>query len=90
MDWSSLGAQAILALVPVVTVLVVSGIRAVVPKIPRFLLPILATALPFALTLLTNYIGGHTFSPALAALLGASATWLREIVSTLQEHGTSA
>ena len=87
MDWGSWGAQLILAVVPVITALVVWGIRLIVPKIPRFLLPILAMGLPFALTLLTNYIAGHQLNPALMALLGAAATWLREIISTLREHG---
>jgi len=90
MDWDALLSQAILALVPVVTVLVVSGIRLLIPKIPRVALPFLAMGLPFVLTLLTNYIGGHQFSPLVGALLGAAATWLREVITTMQQHGTSA
>jgi ABC-type glycerol-3-phosphate transport system permease component len=90
MDWNAVLSQAVIALVPVVTMVVVSGIRALVSKIPRLALPILAVALPFALTLLTNYIGGHQFSPLVGALLGAAATWLREVITTMQQHGTSA
>lgn len=90
MDWTNLGAQAILALVPIVTMIVVWGVRKLVPKIPRVALPILAASLPFALSFLASYISGHTFSPLVAALLGAAATWLREIISTIQQHGSSA
>lgn len=89
MDWMSLAGQAVVALVPVVTMVVVWGIRQLVPQIPRVALPVLAMALPFGLTLLTNYMGGHQFSPIVGALLGAAATWLRELISTLQQHGTN-
>lgn len=90
MDWTLLGSQAILALVPVVTMVVVWGVRLLIPKIPRVALPILAASLPFALTFLVNYIGGHTFSPLAMAALGALATWLREIISTVQQHGANS
>jgi hypothetical protein len=90
MDWTLLGSQAILALVPIVTMVVVWGVRLLVPKIPRVALPILAAGLPFVLSFFVDYIGGHTFSPLVAALLGAAATWLREIISTIQQHGTDA
>ena len=90
MDWTNVGAQAILALVPVATMIVVWGIRQLIPKIPRVALPILAAGLPYALTFFASYVSGHEFSPIVGALLGAAATWLREIISTLQEHGTEA
>ena len=90
MDWTLLGSQAILALVPVVTMVVVWAVRLLIPKIPRVALPMLAMGLPFLLTFVTNYIGGHEFSPLIAALLGAAATWLRELISTIQQHGASA
>lgn len=35
MDWTGLGAQAILALVPIVTMVVVWAVRRLIPKIPR-------------------------------------------------------
>jgi len=90
MDWTLLGSQAILALVPIVTMVVVWGVRLLIPKIPRVALPILAMGLPFALTFLVNYTTGHELSPIVAALLGAAATWLRELISTIQQHGVSA
>lgn len=90
MDWMAVASQAVVALVPVVTMVVVWGIRLLIPKIPRVALPVIAMALPFVLTLLTNYIGGHELNPMMGALLGAAATWLREIISTLNEHGSNA
>jgi uncharacterized membrane protein len=89
MDWSSLGAQAILALVPVLTAVIVFGLRKVLPKIPRYLIPLIAMLIGFGLSWLNNYIAATpTVTPLVAALLGAAATWLREIVDTVQEHGT--
>jgi len=90
MDWTLLGSQAILALVPIVTMVVVWGVRLLIPKIPRVALPILAMGLPYVLTFFVNYVGGHEFSPLVGALLGAAATWLREVISTIQEHGAEA
>ena len=90
MDWTNLGSQALLALVPIVTMIVVWGVRLLIPKIPRVALPVLAAGLPFVLSFFVDYIGGHTFSPLVAILLGAAATWLREIISTIQQHGASA
>jgi len=90
MDWTLLGSQAVLALVPIVTMVVVWGVRLLIPKIPRVALPVLAMGLPYVLTFFVNYVGGHEFSPLVAALLGAAATWLRELISTIQQHGTDA
>lgn len=89
MDWNNVGAQAILALVPIVTMVVVYGVRRAVPKLPRFSIPILAMALGFILTYVQNELGGPAVTPLTAAILGASATWLREIISTIREHGTN-
>ena len=89
MDFTALGAEAILALVPVLTALLVFGLRKLLPKIPRVAIPIIAMALGFVLSWLNNYISvTPTVTPLVGALLGAAATWLREIVSTFNEHGT--
>lgn len=90
MDWMAWSAQLVMAVVPVLTMLVVWGIRKLIPLIPRVVLPFLAMGLPFVLTLLMNYIGGHEFNPVVGALLGAAATWLREVITTIQEHGTKS
>ena len=90
MDWKALGLQALSALVPIVTVVVVYYVKLLVPKIPRVALPIVAALLPMGVAFFTNYIAGHTFDPFVALLLGAAATWLREVVNTLNEHGAAA
>lgn len=91
MDWPSWVVQLIAALTPLVTVLVVWGVRKVVPSIPRVALPVVALVLPLTVTWLTNYLSGHpTLDPITAALLGAAAVWLREVVNTLKEHGADA
>jgi MFS superfamily sulfate permease-like transporter len=89
MDFNSLGAQAILALVPVLTALLVFGLRKLLPKLPKVSIPIIAMALGFVLSWMNNYIEATpTVTPLVGALLGAAATWLREIVNTFNEHGT--
>ena len=90
MDWPALGAQAILALVPVVTMLIIWVARKFVPKLPRFTIPIIAMALGFLLTMVQGMLGGPAVAPLVAALLGACATWLRELINTIQEHGGAA
>lgn len=85
MDWNSWIVQLVMALTPVVTTLVVAGIRLLIPKIPRVALPIVALLLPVAASWFYSFAGG-TFTPVVAALLGAAAVWLREIVNTFQEH----
>lgn len=85
MDWNSWIVQLVMAVTPVVTTLIVFGIRKLIPKIPRVALPILAVLLPVAASWFYSYAGG-TFTPVVAALLGAAAVWLREIVNTFQQH----
>jgi hypothetical protein len=85
MDWNSWAVQLVMAVTPVVTTLVVFGIRKLIPKIPRVALPIIAVLLPVAASWFYAYVGG-TFTPIVAALLGAAAVWLREIVNTFQQH----
>lgn len=89
MDWQAWGVQAIQALVPVVTVVLVWGAKKGIPKLPRVALPVIAMALGFGVDAFLSYIAGHTFTPVVGALLGASAVWLREIVSTVREHGAN-
>jgi hypothetical protein len=87
MDWAALGAQAILGLVPVITMVIVYYARKAVPKLPRFSIPIIAMALGFVLTMVQGMLGGENVAPLVGVLLGASATWLRELINTINEHG---
>jgi hypothetical protein len=86
MDWTQPLTQFIVAITPVVTTLVVWGIRKLVPKIPRVALPIIAMLLPVAASWVASLAMGTNFTPIVAALLGAAAVWLREVVNTLQQH----
>jgi hypothetical protein len=86
-DWTNFGVTAIQALIPVVTALAIWVGRAYVEKTPRALIPIVAVVLGTGLDMLTAYISGGVFNPVVGVLLGATATWLRELVSTYVEHG---
>jgi hypothetical protein len=86
-DWTAFGVTAIQVLIPVVTTLAIWVGREFVAKTPRVVIPIVAVVLGTLLDLLTAYVSGGVFNPVLGALLGASATWLREIVDTYVEHG---
>lgn len=90
MDWMDLGVQSIQALVPVVTMLLVMATRKVSPKIPRFAVPLIAMALGAALSYVVTLAGGPAQTVLQAALLGAAATWLRELINTVQQHGASS
>lgn len=90
MDWTALLPQIVVVLVPIVTMALVAGVRKLIPKIPRVALPVIAAALGAGLDLLVAYTTGGTFTPVIGALLGAAATWLREVISTLREHGLSS
>ena len=86
MDWTDPLVQFIAAVTPVVTTLLVYLIRKAMPKIPRVALPVIAMLLPVAASWGASMATSADFRPVYAALLGAAAVWLREIVSTLQEH----
>lgn len=90
MDWTDLGVQFVVAITPVVTTILVFLIRLLIPKIPRIALPIISVALPVAASYFYSFVEGGTFTPLVAALLGAAAVWLREVVNTWTEHGTAA
>jgi hypothetical protein len=86
-DWAAFGVSAISALVPVVTALAIWAGRVVVAKVPRALIPIVAVSLGTVLDFVVAYATGGVFNPLVGALLGATATWLRELVNTVAEHG---
>lgn len=66
------------------------GVRKVIPKIPRFMLPIVSMVLAWLGTWVGSLLTGGTLNPILVAALGAAAVWIREIKSTIEEHGTEA
>jgi hypothetical protein len=87
-DYADLAAQAINALVVIAVPMVVFGIKLLLPKIPRAVLPFLALGAGNLLQFISTLTpAGGKWSPVIASLLGAAGLWLREIVSTLKEHG---
>ena len=86
MDWTDPLVQFIAAVTPVVTTILVYVIRLLIPKIPRVALPVVAMLLPVAASWFYSFASNGTFTPVYAALLGAAAVWLREIVNTFQQH----
>ena len=78
-----------LASAGIVSVLV-AGLRNILPKIPRAVVPFLAVALGAVAEWITTQATGAPMSPILAALYGTGAVWLRETITTIQEHGTGS
>lgn len=89
-DIEALAAQAVTALIPVIGAVLVFLVRQLIPKVPRVALPIIAMALGIALDFLLTYISGGTFSVIVGAILGGCSVWLRELISTFNEHGLSS
>jgi len=87
-DFTQLGVDAITALTPIATVLVLWAFKSVWQKVPAsiivFAAPVLGILLNYAISLVTGLTAD---SVIVAALLGAVGTWLREIVSTIQAKG---
>ena len=88
MNWEDLGVQAIVALTPVLTFVIVWLLKMAWSKIPAsivlFAAPVVGILVNFAL----SYLAGHQPSSLLlAALLGVLATSLREWLTTFQAKG---
>ena len=86
-DWSAFGMSAIQALIPVVTMLAIWGGRKLVTFIPRGFIPVVAVVMGTAFDFLTAYTSGGVFNPLVGALLGATSTWLWELINSFNEHG---
>lgn len=88
MDWEKVGVDAIVALTPVATFVLVWLLKLAWSKVPAsivlFAAPVVGVLVNFGL----SYLVGHPPSSLLvAALLGIVATSLREWLSTFQEKG---
>lgn len=82
-DPKAAGAQAILALTPILGLFVVWGIKLVFAKIPAnlvlFVVPVVGIAINYGL----SYLNGLSpADPLIAALVSMAATWLRELATT--------
>lgn len=77
-------------LIPVLAPLLIAGGKLLIPRIPRWLLPILAPLLGGALDALAAYATGGTANPVLALALGSAGVGLREIVDQLKRTAAGA
>lgn len=76
---SAAGNGLVLALLPVIVPLLVALGKGLLPKVPTWILPILAPALGALIDFLTAKATGGTASPVLALALGSAGVGLREI-----------
>jgi len=77
----------ITAAIPLLIPFVVYGVRLAIPKVPRVALPFIAMALGAAADWLAKLAIGGESSLITGALLGAAAVVVRDVYSTLKEHG---
>jgi hypothetical protein len=88
MNWEDIGVQAIVALTPVLTFLIVWLLKMAWSKIPASIVLFAAPAVGVLVNFVLSYISGHPPSSLLlAALLGVLATSLREWLTTFQSKG---
>lgn len=89
MDWSAVAVQAVTALTPVLVLVLLWGAKLVWSKVPASLVLIAAPILGMLINFGAGWLTGHQgdFSPLVAAILGALATFLRELGTTIQTKG---
>lgn len=88
MDWNQTGADLILAVTPIVSMVIVWALKLAWSRIPAsvvlFAAPVAGILANFALNAIT---GMHPSSIVVAAALGLLATTLREWITTLSGKG---
>lgn len=88
MDWTQIGANAIIAVTPVVSLALVWLLKSVWSKIPASIVLFAAPVAGIVVNFVINYITGMVPSSLLvAAVLGLLATTLREWITTLNSKG---
>jgi len=73
-----------LALIPILTPIIIAGVKLLAPKIPSALIPILAPILGAALDIIGSLSTGAATNIWLAAGLGLAGVGVREIVDQLK------
>lgn len=76
-----LWAAIITAVVPVLILVT----KTLIPKIPKFLLPILAPILGAGMDIALHFAGASTAGVIMGAVMGGLGTWLRETVDQLKK-----
>lgn len=89
-DWTAVAINLVTGLQVLVVPLFVSGVRQLVPKIPRVALPFVALVIGVGTDGFATYVAGGGFSPLRGAIVGLVSVALREIVSTIREHGAGS
>jgi len=74
----------LLALIPVVVPLIIALGKWALPRVPAWILPILAPALGALVDFLTTWATGATASPALGAILGSAGVGVRELLDQVK------
>jgi hypothetical protein len=74
----------LLALIPVIVPLIIALGKWAVPKVPAWILPILAPALGALVDFLSSWATGSTASPALGAILGSAGVGVRELLDQVK------
>lgn len=78
-------AELLKALIPVLTPLLVMGVRAFLPKVPSKFYPLIAALVGVALDLVAHYSLGTTLSPLAGFALGLAGVGLREVKDQLSK-----
>lgn len=83
MDWATALPGIIVAGVPILLYIV----KLLIPKIPKWLIPILAPVLGGLVDAAIAYGSGGTANPIVGAFLGSAGVGLREIIDQLKKAG---
>jgi hypothetical protein len=78
-----------LAIIPVLTPLIIAGVKLLMPKIPTVVLPFLAPVLGAAIDLIAHFATGANLNVWLSAGLGLAGVGLREIVDQSKQSISS-
>lgn len=90
MDWKDVGVQAITAITPVATLVLLWAVKLLWEKIPASVVLFAAPVVGLLVNFGVSYLSGHqSADPVVAAALGALAVFLRELGSTLATKGVS-
>ena len=76
----------VLMLIPVLVPMILGLAKAEVPKLPSWILPILAPALGALIDWLTSLATGTTPNPIASAVLGAAGVGLREVYDQVRQR----
>lgn len=86
-DWKPLIAQFVTALTPFAVYFAIKGLKLVLPKVPSWVIPLVAMGLGYGVTALASItlpVGSEWY---LGPLLGAASVVLNEVVKALNEKG---